>query len=134
MRVWLLALVFAACACDGGSRVPQHVLHAADGGVWPGQDDDHDGLCNATETRFGTDPESADTDGDGVPDLIELGNGFDAVDPSDPAPDHLAYLDDRTGATLDFSLRFTVNGDGQGMSGYFDSIPSIYADGSSADD
>ncbi|MGB0592607.1 MAG: thrombospondin type 3 repeat-containing protein, partial [Myxococcota bacterium] len=39
----------------------------------PARDDDNDGLTNAIEGQLGTDPLSADTDGDGLPDKIEVG-------------------------------------------------------------
>ncbi|MEZ4299469.1 MAG: choice-of-anchor L domain-containing protein [Polyangiaceae bacterium] len=37
-------------------------------------DQDDDGLTNQQELAYGTDPTSADTDGDGTPDLAEIGN------------------------------------------------------------
>jgi hypothetical protein len=97
-------------------------------------DTDHDGLCDTTEQQVGTDPRSPDSDNDGLPDLIELGNGFDPTDPGSPASDQVARLEARDGASLDFSVRATVDGDGQGVSGLFQSISSIYADRTMAED
>lgn len=39
---------------------------------WATRDDDHDGLPNYYELYLGTDPEKADTDGDGLTDLFEV--------------------------------------------------------------
>jgi hypothetical protein len=46
-------------------------------------DRDGDGLDDATEAFFGTDPENPDTDGDGVSDGEEVSNG---KNPSGPGP------------------------------------------------
>ena len=40
-------------------------------------DSDNDGLSNADEFRYGTDPRQADTDHDGVPDGVEVADGAD---------------------------------------------------------
>ncbi|MFZ5442049.1 MAG: hypothetical protein ACOZQL_18730 [Myxococcota bacterium] len=42
-------------------------------------DSDADGICNAAEAQFGTNPNSDDTDGDGLSDLVEIygANGVD---------------------------------------------------------
>lgn len=52
-------------------------------------DPDHDGLSNIHEYLNNTDPHVADTDGDGVPDGIEVERGSDPTDPTDGgiAPD-----------------------------------------------
>jgi hypothetical protein len=95
---------------------------------------DHDGVCDATEQQVGTDPHKADSDGDGLPDLIELANGFNPVDAGNPALDQVAQLEARVGAGLDFPARATVEGDGQGVSGLFQAISALYSDGVSAED
>ena len=46
-------------------------------------DPDHDGLSNIDEYLNDTDPHAADTDGDGVPDRIEVEREADPTDPSD---------------------------------------------------
>jgi len=46
-------------------------------------DDDNDGLSDQMELALGSDPKRADTDGDGMPDGYEFGNGFNLLDPSD---------------------------------------------------
>jgi hypothetical protein len=123
------------CACGGGTAPqldagpPQS--ESGDGAV---MDSDHDGLCDATELELGTDPRVSDTDGDALPDWVEVGNGFDPNDPTSPAPDQLARLEAQTGAGSDFPVRSTVQGDGQGLTGAFQSFSSAYADGATAGD
>ncbi len=46
-------------------------------------DDDGDGLLNCEEAFVGTDPKVFDTDEDHIPDLVELRNGLDPLDPTD---------------------------------------------------
>ncbi|MFT7581048.1 MAG: hypothetical protein ACI9MR_002722, partial [Myxococcota bacterium] len=57
----------AASQCDGGLCYGGSCLD-------PEADDDIDGLLNAVEAALGTDPLSADTDGDGQTDLEEVGS------------------------------------------------------------
>lgn len=133
----VLLFMFALQACGGGdSRSAQMTKDfVRDASVQgPVIDHDHDGLCDSSEHDFGTDPRAADSDGDGLPDLIELANGFDAVSSTDPAPDQIVYLDAKPSASTDFPVRATFDGDGVGVSGYFDAISSIYSDGSTAQD
>jgi len=42
-------------------------------------DSDHDGLSDALELKFHTDPHNPDTDGDGYVDGLEIANGFDPL-------------------------------------------------------
>lgn len=97
-------------------------------------DRDMDGLCDRAERQLATNPDSADTDGDGLPDLIEVGNGFDAVNPDVPAEDQVAYLTGEPGALLDFPVRMTVDGDGSTLSGFIEVIGTIYGDSKNARD
>jgi hypothetical protein len=46
------------------------------------QDSDQDGLSNEEEKTYGTNPEKADTDGDGYSDGIEVRSGYDPLKPS----------------------------------------------------
>ncbi len=46
-------------------------------------DSDHDGLTDAMEALYGTDPNNPDSDGDGVNDGIEVTFGFDPLDITD---------------------------------------------------
>jgi uncharacterized protein (TIGR03382 family) len=50
-------------------------------------DSDGDGLTDADEGLYGTDPHNPDTDGGGVADGAEVGNGTDPTDPTDDLPD-----------------------------------------------
>jgi hypothetical protein len=141
---WTLGLVMVAlCGCGAG-QASDAVDAGPDAGDAGGSseppsislptDTDSDGLCDRTERQFGTDAETKDTDADGLPDLIEVGNGFDATSPDEPAEDQVASLIGEPGSALEFPVRMTVQGDGQALSGYFEVIPSIYADGMTAQD
>lgn len=51
-------------------------------------DPDHDDLSNLTEQTLGTDPRNPDTDGDGIPDGVEVANGLDPLSgANDDGPD-----------------------------------------------
>jgi hypothetical protein len=125
--------LLGACTAEPPDPVASQNGPAPDAAV-ANVDGDGDGLCDFTEDELGTNPEAVDSDADELPDLIELLAGFDATDPVEPAADQLGYLDARRDAVLDFPVRATVDGDGQGISGYFQSITAIYADGLSAAD
>lgn len=57
-------------------------------------DSDCDGLTNAEEKLYGTDPNNPDTDGDGYSDGVEVKSGYD---PTKPAPgDRIATLHNNT--------------------------------------
>jgi hypothetical protein len=96
-------------------------------------DADEDGLCDATELRLGTDPHARDTDGDGLPDLIELVAGHEPSVPEDPPQDAVAYLKGERGAESRHEARFTVEGDGAALSGWFAAAAALYRDGDRAD-
>ena len=53
-------------------------------------DEDEDGLTNAEEFLYGTDPENPDTDADGYVDGIELDNNFDPLNPGSDEDDRLS--------------------------------------------
>jgi hypothetical protein len=135
-RVVVLLLVLHGCGGSASSHASAvHVSKKTDAGQ-PDRalDSDGDGLCDTTEQQVGTDPHMKDSDGDGLPDLIELANGFDPNNRADPGVDQLAYLQAKLGAATDFPVRATFDGDGGGVSGYFDALPSIYSDLSTAQD
>jgi hypothetical protein len=136
----LVIVALCGCNADLPGQVADAGADAGDAGGSPAppvalpKDTDSDGLCDRTERQFGTDALAKDTDADGLPDLIEVGNGFDATSPDEPAEDQVAYLVGEPGSVLEFPVRMTVQGDGQALSGYFEVIPSIYADGMTAQD
>lgn len=136
LRVTVVVFL-CACAESGDAEVRPRGPLAVDAGtplVGMGEDADDDGLCDSSEAQLGTDPMAADTDGDDLPDLIEVGSGFEPVDPLDPAVDQVGYLLADAGAGLDFPIRATVLGDGQGVTGFFEQVGSLYFDGSNAGD
>ncbi len=52
------------------------------------EDTDDDGLSDGIEDGLGTDPDNADTDGDGFTDSEEVNSlGTDPLDPADPSDD-----------------------------------------------
>lgn len=134
MRHGWLVLCLWACGVASSHDVTLKQPDAMTPPPMPVSDSDHDGVCDATEQQVGTDPHAADSDGDGLPDLIELANGFNPIDAANPAPDQLGQLEARAGASLDFPVRATVEGDGQGVSGLFQAISALYGDGVSAED
>ncbi len=93
----LLALLLAGCAADDARKkgATCNTEAPCDSGFCyagtcldPAGDDDNDGLTNEVEAfLLGTDPTSADTDGDGITDLNEVGPDID--DPDDSDGDHV---------------------------------------------
>ncbi len=136
MRCAVCLVLMSLWGCAGSDAAAAGTSQTDTGGMGDAgvSDSDHDGLCDVTEEQLGTDPHAADTDGDGLPDLIEVGNNFDPTDPQSPQSGRVAYLQAEPSAVVDFQVRFTVNGDGQGVSGGFETITSIYGDGVTAGD
>ena len=127
MREWLVGLSLACAACSTSEFDPQQAVIpppaavSGEGGI-PFDDDedsDRDGVCDSYEVNLGSDRTRADTDRDGLPDLSEIVGGFNLTDPNTPAPDQVAYIVGSPGATLEFPLRLTLEGSGQGYSGEF---------------
>jgi hypothetical protein len=107
---------------------------AGDHGGGPGsrEDADQDGVCDGTEESIGSSSDTADSDGDGLPDLIELIYGFTLTDPLSPSSDRLVRLEARGNAQVQFPVRFTVEGESSDFIGFFEDSASPYDDGSSA--
>lgn len=79
-------------------------------------DTDGDGLPDEVEVLYGTDPLQADTDGDGVPDGLEVSLGTDPAGDTAPLPMGVIAALDTDGAAADLAAheRFTVVADSEG--------------------
>jgi hypothetical protein len=97
-------------------------------------DSDGDGLCDDTERDLGTSPDARDSDGDGVPDLVEWAHDFDPRVATSPAADQLTFLPSTLDARLDFELRMTVDGNGQGYTGQLQSYDGLFSSNLTAAD
>ena len=131
------ALALAALTACGSDAAPRSVDEPglrpqSDAGLAV-LDRDHDGLCDTSELELGTDPDQLDSDGDGLPDIIELVAGHQPGVPEDPSAESLAHLQGERGATVELEARFTVEGDGEALSGWFSAEGTLYRDGDSAD-
>jgi hypothetical protein len=142
-----LAALLWLSACGGGADGPRDggfVIHdggSAGGGGFAGgdgggpgsrQDTDQDGVCDGTEDSIGSSNDTADTDGDGLSDMIELLYGFTLTDPLSPASERLARLEARGNAETLLPIRFTVEGESTDFIGFFEDSSSPYDDGSTA--
>lgn len=139
MRIWSLGLLLIAplAACTNGPiTVPSSATDMPDAAVDDDDtpDRDHDGVCDATEQRYGGNTKGSDTDRDGMPDLMELVAGFNPNEATQPAPDQIAILSGTPQATLDFELRLTLDGRGQGYTGSFEAGTALNGDGLTAGD
>ncbi|CAA6800676.1 MAG: Unknown protein, partial [uncultured Campylobacterales bacterium] len=84
-------------------------------------DIDNDGLSNVQEIILGLDPENPDTDNDGVPDDIEIGNPDNPTDTdSDGTIDALDEDDDNDGISTKDELPIENDTDGDGIVDYLD--------------
>ncbi len=59
------------------------MLHFGTTAYGDNDDPDHDGLSNLQEFRLGTNPANRDTDGDGMPDGLEVAGNLNPLDPAD---------------------------------------------------
>jgi hypothetical protein len=118
--------VFAS-ACTGSGYLPYSSELGGDAAVSgdalpsedPDDDRDHDGVCNGTEIALASNPERADTDGDGFPDFTEVMANYVPTNPVVPNPDQVTYLSGSSESTVDFEVRMTVDGAGLGYTGEF---------------
>jgi hypothetical protein len=82
---------------QGEAYEGDHLDPRVDDTAWlpPGEDADQDGLSNKSEEEQGTNPFSADTDGDGYSDGLEIANGYDPLDPGEhPEVDNTLVITD----------------------------------------
>lgn len=150
MRCWVgVLLVCALAGCEGGRSEPRDgggfdiydgsggfggSGGSRDGGAGgPGSgDQDGDGLCDDTEAQLGSRSDTFDSDGDGLPDVIELLYGFTLTDPLSPPPERVARLEAKPRAEARLPIRFTVEGESSDFIGFFEDSTAPYEDGSSA--
>ena len=124
-RLLTCALILAGC-----SPVAHSSVITDDGAVVPLQvDSDHDGLCDSTEARLGTNPDSADTDGDGFPDGVEFATGFSAKNGALPSASDYVVLQATSGATASDDVLLHVYGNGDDVIGAVDVSEAADAEG-----
>jgi hypothetical protein len=114
----LLAGVLLASAVPALPVAAQDAPAGSGGGQFTPREDDFDidGLLNADEATYGTDPNNWDTDGDGVGDGAEVNYGTDPLVPApptnDPDVDGLSNDDERAYGTD--PNNWDTDGDGVG--------------------
>lgn len=112
--------------CPGGPPPPPPPRDAGpvlpDGGSEPA-DSDGDGVCDMTESVWGTDPLAPDTDLDGFNDRVELDFGFSPLQTDSPARDLLVFMQETEGSTLQVPIELIVRGGGETYSGGFEAEP-----------
>jgi hypothetical protein len=95
----------------------------------PDMDSDNDGLWDEEEINiFGTDPYNADTDGDGVPDGLEVDNGTDPTIPDHN--DENIWLEAEAGR---LGAPMAIDGDGSASAGMAIGVPNGTGNFSSPD-
>lgn len=90
-------------------------------------DSDSDWLCNTTEARTRTDPHLVDSDGDRVPDGIEVQYAYNPLDAADPGPTALVLLAATPGGQTEVDLHVVVDGAGESFAGEVDAWPALEA-------
>ena len=86
-------------------------------------DSDRDGLCDVTEADKGTDPKVLDTDGDTLPDGLEVALGYSPLDAASPDASRLIKAAD----AVTLLVRFSVDGNGESYKGLFLPISSPFS-------
>lgn len=88
-------------------------------------DTDFDWLCDDTELRIGTDPELADSDGDRLPDGLELQYGLGPLDQLSPGLTAIPTLAAEPGGTAEVEVFAVVEGAGEAFSGELQAWPGL---------
>lgn len=83
---------------------------------WAFEDTDGEGLTNAMEIAWNTDPENSDTDGDGYNDAVEVAGFSDPLDPS--SIPHLVYLPIAARDYVPPALSISIDGEGGDWQSY----------------
>ncbi len=86
------------------------------------QDTDGDGLCDATEVEWGTDPFAADSDLDGLTDRAERDFGYAPLLPDSPPRDQLVFMQESAGSTAQLPVEVIVRGRGETYTGGFQAL------------
>jgi len=86
-------------------------------------DTDGDGLCDATEIAWGTDPFAVDSDLDGLTDRAERDFGYAPLLPDSPGRDVLVFMQEGPGSTAQLPIETIVFGQGETYTGGFQALP-----------
>lgn len=80
-------------------------------------DHDGDGLCDTTESVYGTDPDSPDTDADGLLDSFEIDAFTSPLSAAEPRSDARVTLREEPGSRTQTFLAFAYRGVGESLTG-----------------
>ena len=124
---------FTGCQRAHGTVTPDAALPPTDSGPPPDLDTDGDGLCDATESFYRTDPGSRDTDADGFSDYAEVQNASDPLSLSSPDRRRVFYLSEEPTATTTVPVAFSVRGIGETFTGELLRVPLRMVDDGTLD-
>jgi len=87
------------------------------------RDSDGDGLCDATEIAWGTDPLAVDSDLDGLTDRAERDFGYAPLLPDSPERSLLVFMNENDASTAQLPVEGIVRGEGESFTGGFQALP-----------
>jgi hypothetical protein len=129
-----LALVAALCAgcsqateADAGldAGIPETFVEASPPDAGP-SDRDRDGVCDATERVYHTNPDDPDTDRDGLLDGFELDAFTSPLAATDPGSDERITLRERAGERVETTFAMLYRGQGEAVTGLLlDRLPGL---------